>query len=70
MVLPFGMPCSGAPGDTYVNRPTVNTSGSTHLVTTFMGLTSSRDVTVWRTLPTWTECRPTLFFGDFKPCVT
>ena len=43
---------SGAPGDTYVYRPTVNTSGSTHMVTAFMGLTSSRDVTVWRTVST------------------
>jgi hypothetical protein len=27
MVLPSGSPCSGAPGDTYVYRSTVNTSG-------------------------------------------
>jgi len=31
------------------------------MVLAFMGLTSSRDVTVSRTLPTWTESRPTLF---------
>jgi hypothetical protein len=46
------LPCSSAPGDTYGYRPTVNTSGSTHLVIAFMGLTSSRDVTVSHTLST------------------
>ena len=52
MVLPFGIALSGAPGDTYVYRWTVNASGSTHMVLVFMGLTSSRDVTVSRTLST------------------
>jgi ubiquinone/menaquinone biosynthesis C-methylase UbiE len=47
-----GLPCSGAPGDSYVYRSTVNTRGSTHMVLAFMGLTSSRDVTVSRTLST------------------
>src|SRR3954451_1475412 len=45
MVGLSGLPCSGAPGDTYVYRPTANTSGSTHMVLSFMGLTSSPDVT-------------------------
>ena len=35
-----------APGDPYVNRPTMTTRGSTHVRTAFMGLTSSRGVTV------------------------
>src|SRR5689334_12500541 len=52
MVLPFGLPSTGTPGDTYVYRSTANSSGSTHVVLAFMGLTSSRDVTVSRTLST------------------
>jgi len=36
------------------------------MVTAFMGLTSSRDVTVSRTLSTWTESRPT-YFPDQEP---
>jgi hypothetical protein len=53
MMLPFGSACCrGAPGDAYVNRPTVNTSGSTHMVTAFMGLTSSHDVTASGTVST------------------
>jgi len=40
MVLPFGSALwCGAPGDTYVNRPTMTASGSTHVRTAFMGLT-------------------------------
>lgn len=46
-MLPFGVPCwRGAPGDTYVNRPTVTGRGSTHIDTAFMGLTSSGGVAV------------------------
>jgi hypothetical protein len=42
-VFSFGSACcQGAPGDTYVNRPTVKKTGSTHVDTAFMGLTSSR----------------------------
>ena len=51
-VLPFGVALFRRSGDTYVYRPTVNTGGSTHMVIAFMGLTSSRDVTVSRTLST------------------
>jgi hypothetical protein len=47
-----GVPCSrGAPGDTYVNRPTVTGRESTHIDTAFMGLTSSDGVTVDCKLP-------------------
>jgi hypothetical protein len=50
-VLPFGSALlGGAPGDTYVNRPTVTGRGSTHIDTAFMGLTSSVGVTVNRNL--------------------
>lgn len=52
---------SGAPGDTYVNRPTVHTSGSTHMFVAYMGLTSWREVTVADTLATGVESRPTIF---------
>jgi hypothetical protein len=37
IVVPFGMVESDAPGDTDVYRSTVNTSGSAHMVTAFMG---------------------------------
>jgi hypothetical protein len=53
----------GAPGDPYVNRPTVTTRGSTHVRTAFMGLTSSRGVTASGTLPTRTRPRPTIFLS-------
>jgi hypothetical protein len=66
MVLLSGLLCSGAPGDIYGYRSAVNTSGSTHLVIAFMGLTSSRDVTVSRTLSTRTRSRPT-HFPDHRP---
>ena len=45
-----GLPCRGAPGDSYVNRPAVKKMGSTQWDTAFMGLTSSRDVTDSRRL--------------------
>src|SRR3954447_13773351 len=36
-----GVPCCrGAPGDPYVDRPTRDDEGSTHIDTAFMGLTS------------------------------
>jgi hypothetical protein len=38
--------CRGAPGDTYVNRPTVTGKGEPHSVTAVMGLTSSVGVAV------------------------
>src|SRR5690349_20015806 len=47
-----GVPCyRGTPGDTYVNRLTVMARGSTHIDTSFMGLTSSDGVTVDCKLP-------------------
>lgn len=56
-----GVPCwRGAPGDTYVNRPTVTGSGSTHIDTAFMGLTSSGGVTVSRKLQAPASPRPIL----------
>jgi hypothetical protein len=51
-----GVPCCGAPGDTY--RPPVTKVRSTHVDTAFMGLTSSPDVTASRTLSTRARGRP------------
>ncbi|MEV0787635.1 hypothetical protein AB0I52_32745, partial [Streptomyces sp. NPDC050423] len=51
----------GAPGDTYVNRPTVTARGSTHIDTAFMGLTSSDGVAVDCKLPASRAIAPTLF---------
>ena len=46
-MLPFGSAVlAGAPGDTYVNRPTGTVRGGTHIETAFMGLTSSGGVAV------------------------
>jgi hypothetical protein len=46
-VLPFASALwGGAPGDTYVDRPTMTERGSTHIDTAFMGLTSSGGVTI------------------------
>ena len=50
----------GAPGDTYVDRPTVTASGSTHSDTAFMGLTSSGGVAVIRKLQARPAPRPTI----------
>ena len=56
-----GVPCwRGAPGDTYVNRPTVTGRGSTHIDTAFMGLTSSGGVTVNCKLQARASSRPIL----------
>jgi hypothetical protein len=56
-----GVPCCrGAPGDTYVNRPTVTGRGSTHVDTAFMGLTSSGGVTVHCKLQARASPRPVL----------
>ena len=56
-----GVPCwRGAPGDTYVNRPTVTGRGSTHIDTAFMGLTSSGGVTVNCKLQARASSRPVL----------
>ena len=56
-----GVPCwRGAPGDTYVNRPTVTGRGSTHIDTAFMGLTSSGGVTVNCKLQARASSRPFL----------
>ncbi|MDG4781403.1 hypothetical protein O7614_17265 [Micromonospora sp. WMMD961] len=46
---------------TYVNRPTVTARGSTHIATTFMGLTSSGGVAVLcklSPLPALVDCFP------------
>ncbi|BDC74748.1 hypothetical protein KAREA_46630 [Prescottella equi] len=62
MVWPFGSALNfGAPGDTYVNRPTVHTSGSTHMFVAYMGLTSWCEVTVAHTLATGVGARPAVF---------
>lgn len=61
MMVPFGMVESDAPGDTAVYRLTVNTSGSAHMITAFMGLTSSCSGTVVRTLATPHRSRRAVF---------
>lgn len=60
-MVPFGSVVFGRSRDTYVCRSTVNASGSTHMVRSFMGLTSSRDVTVVRTVSTRGAPGPTIF---------